>query len=130
MRAAGLAEKLTAAGFEVTDRGDSEPFRWRPDPGRPRGQNLAAVRAAALDAADRVEQALAADELALVLGGDCTIELGTVAGSARSVGRTGLVYFDVHPDLNVPARARPERSTGWAPLTCSALREPSLSLCG
>ncbi len=103
MRAAGLSEKLTAAGFEVTDRGDSEPFRWRPDPGRPRAQNLAAVRAAALDTADRVEQALAADELALVLGGDCTIELGTVAGSARSVGRTGLVYFDLHPDLNLPA---------------------------
>ena len=54
-----------------------------------------------------MEQAIAAGELALVIGGDCTIELGTVAGSARSVGRTGLVYFDVHPDLNVPAKSTP-----------------------
>ena len=107
IRAAGLTDKLGAAGFEVADRGDSERFRWRPDPGSPRGQNAAAVRAAALDAATRVEQALGAGELALVIGGDCTIELGTVAGSARSVGRTGLVYFDVHPDLNVPAESTP-----------------------
>ena len=107
LRAAGLKEKLGATGFEVTDRGDSAPFRWRPDSASPHAQNADAVRAAALDTAARVEQSIAAGELALVLGGDCTIELGTVAGSERSVGRTGLVYFDVHPDLNVPAESAP-----------------------
>jgi arginase len=37
-----------------------------------------------------------------MLGGDCTVGLGTVAGL---VGGTplGLIYFDLHPDMNVPA---------------------------
>ena len=34
----------------------------------------------------------------LVLGGDCTVELGVVAAA----GPAGLVYFDMHPDLNTP----------------------------
>ncbi|HWH95826.1 MAG TPA: arginase family protein, partial [Baekduia sp.] len=37
----------------------------------------------------------------LVLGGDCTVGLGAVAGLADR-GRVGLIYFDLHADLNVP----------------------------
>ena len=36
-------------------------------------------------------------------GGDCTVELGTVAGLRDRVGRLGLVYLDLHADLNVPS---------------------------
>ena len=39
----------------------------------------------------------------LVLGGDCTVGVGTVAGSRLAGGRTGLVYLDMHADLNVPS---------------------------
>ena len=80
MRAAGLTEKLAAAGFEVTDRGDSEPFRWRPDPGSPRAQNLPRSAPRRLTPRPGWSRRSRAGELALVLGGDCTIELGTVAG--------------------------------------------------
>ncbi len=37
----------------------------------------------------------------LVLGGDCTLELGTVAGFLPSDRRLALFYFDLHADLNV-----------------------------
>jgi arginase len=59
------------------------------------------------DTATRVEQALHSSELALVLGGDCTIELGTIAGHLAGSDDIGLVYFDVHPDLNTPDSVRP-----------------------
>jgi arginase len=39
----------------------------------------------------------------LVLGGDCTTGVGTVAGLVARGGTPGLVYFDRHADLNIPA---------------------------
>ena len=102
LRAAGLVERLRDAGVEVEDLGDSPVWRWRPDPDNPRAQNRDAVAAIAAETAARVEQALDAGEPLLVLGGDCTVELGTVAGHVARGERVGLVYFDVHPDLNTP----------------------------
>ena len=40
---------------------------------------------------------------ALVVGGDCTIELGSVAGALQSGASIGLVYVDLDVDLNAPA---------------------------
>lgn len=114
LRAAGLIERLQAAGISVTDRGDSAVWRWRPDRQRPRAQNLEAVIAQATETARRVREAVAAGEIPLVLGGDCTIELGTVAGflSLPSEARIGLHYFDLHADLNVPD-SEPEGAFDW-----------------
>jgi arginase len=49
-----------------------------------------------------VEAALGDGPL-LVLGGDCSIELGTIAGHLARDESVGLVYLDLHPDLNTPA---------------------------
>jgi arginase len=98
LRAAGLLEAL---GPDVRDAGDVERFRWRPDPERPRAANLSAAADRARQVARRVAAALEDDGRVLVLGGDCTTGVGTVAGFA---GRdAGLVYLDRHADLNVPA---------------------------
>jgi arginase len=43
-----------------------------------------------------------AEETIVVLGGDCTVGVGTVAGLQHRVERLGLVYVDRHADLNVP----------------------------
>jgi len=53
--------------------------------------------------ADTVATAFADDTNLLVLGGDCTIELGTVAGGLRDGSSVGLVYIDLDADLNTPA---------------------------
>jgi arginase len=42
----------------------------------------------------------------LVLGGDCTVELGTVAGALRGTRSVGLVYVDLDTDLNTPESTR------------------------
>jgi arginase len=103
MREAGLLKALGDRGIDVRDLGDSPVWRWRPDPERPRAQNLDAVVRIARETAERVEGALA-DEGGplLVLGGDCSIELGTLAGHLAREESIGLVYFDMHPDLNTP----------------------------
>jgi arginase len=97
LRAAGLADLLRDCGVAVNDRGDSAVRRWAPDPERPYAQNLPAVIDAVRETAGRVREA---DAPVLVLGGDCTVGVGTVAGQPN--GGVGLVYFDMHADLNVP----------------------------
>ena len=80
LRDAGLAERLG----DVLDLGDTTLRRWAPDREHRRAQNAAAVAAAAAEVAERVERALRAGHRALVLGGDCTVELGVVAGALRA----------------------------------------------
>lgn len=105
LRAAGLIGHLEQAGLTVRDDGDCPTWRWRPDRENLRAQNLGKVVEIVHDTAERVAQA-AEHEVTLVLGGDCTVGIGTVAGHARH-GRAGVVYFDLHADLNLPASIRP-----------------------
>ena len=87
--------------MDTRDLGDSPVWRWRPDRERPRAQNLGAVVDIARETATRVEAALG-DTPLLVLGGDCSIELGVLAGHLARDASVGLVYLDLHPDLNTP----------------------------
>ena len=101
LRAHGLLEALRAGGCEVVDAGDVEGFRWRPDPERPRAANAPVVADRARQVAERAGAALAGGGRVLVLGGDCTVGVGTVAALAPA--GAGLVYLDRHADLNTPA---------------------------
>ncbi len=102
LRAAGLVQWLLAAGMDVVDYGDVPGWRWQPDRQNPRLQNLPRVLHVARDVAQRVAEVRAHARRVLVLGGDCTVELGTVAGHLVNREKIGLIYFDMHADLNVP----------------------------
>jgi arginase len=104
-RRGGLIGALQSAGRQVDDDGDISPFRWRPDPRRPKAMNLEAVQSAARALADRVAGAMAGGRAVLVLGGDCTLELGTVAGAQHDGASVGLVYLDLDVDLNSPEQS-------------------------
>ncbi len=102
LRDIGLLPQLEAAGFALIDHGDAPVWRWSPDRESPRAQNAAAVADCAAATAERVRIALAAGDWPLVLGGDCTVGVGTLAGHLPSDDRVGLVYLDLHADLNTP----------------------------
>ena len=112
LREAGLLDRLGAGGLEVADLGDTPVWRWRPDTARPRAQNLDEVARIVRETRDRVARTREEQGPLLVLGGDCTIELGTVAGHVAEDADVGLVYFDVHPDLNTPASVH-EGALDW-----------------
>src|SRR4051794_34755778 len=80
LRKAGLIELLRDAEVEVRDRGDCDFWRWGPDRAKPRAQNLGKVVEIVRDTARRVAEAAGYGEATLVLGGDCTVGIGTVAG--------------------------------------------------
>jgi arginase len=98
----GLLDRLTSAGVEVVDRGDSSVVVWSKDDANPTAGNPELVARVAAGLADRAAAALADDHDLLVLGGDCTIELGTVAGAIRDGSQIGLAYIDLDADLNTP----------------------------
>ncbi|HEX8631346.1 MAG TPA: arginase family protein [Catenuloplanes sp.] len=108
LREAGLPALLRAGGAALHDHGDVPGFRWRPDPAHPHAQNASVVARVARDVAGKVRGAVADGHVPFVLGGDCTITLGLVAGRTLA-GRTlageapALVYVDGGPDLYTPA---------------------------
>jgi arginase len=107
LREAGLVGLLRDSGVEVSDYGDREVWRWRPDRERPLAQNLGKVVEIVDDTAARVVESILAEEITLFLGGDCTVGVGTVAGHVERSGSVGLIYFDLHADLNIPTSAPP-----------------------
>jgi arginase len=98
---AGLLEGLQAAGVLARHGGTAGTFRWRPDPSSPRAANAGVVIERAGQVASFVRSA-PAEDMVLVLGGDCTVGVGTVAGLGVRGERLGVVYVDRHADLNVP----------------------------
>jgi arginase len=103
LRDAGLVEALTAAGLTVADHGDRPVVRWRSAP-TPGGPNDVERSAAVLrDAVPAIGSILAGGEVALVLGGDCTLAVALVDAAVRTFGAVGLVYVDGGQDLMIPA---------------------------
>jgi arginase len=102
LRDAGLLDALRRQGAKVDDHGDVPGFRWRPDVARPRAQNAAAVARVATAVAEAVRAAVGHSGTPLVMGGDCTVTIGMVAGYARTGTQPALVYVDGGPDLYTP----------------------------
>jgi arginase len=105
-RRAGLVKLLEEHGLIVDDHGDLPKVRWTPDTSAPRAQHADLVAAVAESVAAEVRIACTDNDAVLVLGGDCTIEVGVVAGFCESHARVGLIYLDAGPDLNVPSSVR------------------------
>lgn len=103
IRYAGLERQLVAAGAECADIGDVAA------PLMEERENGTGVNARHLDAVKEVNKRLAAEvsaaidagEIPLVLGGDHSVAIGSMAGSAREEP-TGVVWFDAHGDFNTP----------------------------
>lgn len=106
LRAAGIVERLRSIGYEVVDLGDDPLQSFKPDDESPRARNLPAVIAALENLKPRVEHAVKLGALPLVLAGDCSIALATVAGVRRYFRNVGLIYMDRDADLNTPATTR------------------------
>lgn len=102
----GLIERLAGEGLDVRDHGDVVRLRMRPDPEHPHLCSADRVVAAAHVVAAHVQDILEADpaDRILILGGDCTVQLGAIAGAKAAIkGTVGLAYIDLDCDLTSPA---------------------------
>jgi arginase len=74
------------------------------DPVRHPGKALFAheIALASRILADRAREAIAQGQLALTLGGDHAVAIGSVAGAAMACRRLAVIWVDAHGDLNWP----------------------------
>jgi arginase len=102
LRAAGLADRLAAAGLSVADAGNLPGSVFAADRTGAGARNLAAVTKVAAAVSDAVADIAASGRWPLLLGGDCTITIGAVAGFQRHDPDAGLIYVDGDADLGMP----------------------------
>jgi arginase len=102
LRQAGLVRKLREAGHDVADYGDTESFIFATDTRNPRSQNKSFVVKACSLVAKQVERIVRDNFLPIILGGDCTIAIGSVAGIVDIIPNIGLIYLDADTDINTP----------------------------
>jgi arginase len=103
LRAAGLADRLRTAGFDVDDHGDTATRVFEPDEEHPRARNVPAILKSLNDLRPRVEVAVKTGALPLIVSGDCISVLAVVAGTRRYYRNVSLIYVDRDADLNLPA---------------------------
>jgi arginase len=107
LRVARLNQRISQLGYEVEDLGDLRVERPRSlaDP-REKLKYLPEIRSACEDLAVEVQRILESEHLPLILGGDHSIAVGSIAGAAafcRQRGKSlGLIWFDAHADMNTP----------------------------
>ncbi len=149
IRYAGLADGLERAGVDPVDDGDISMPRAEerdPDADQPIGGSakfLREIEGVCMRVSDRVAATLADGEFPLVLGGDHSVAIGSLNGSAREAD-LGAIWFDAHADCNTPATSPSGNVHGmplaaalgrgafgefdWAP--ASRLRESSIAYVG
>src|SRR5687768_18435661 len=104
IRVAGLNQAIAFQGFEVADAGNVHvhpPESMTAT--NPRAHYLKEIAEASEELAQMVEAALAEGAIPVVLGGDHSIAVGSVAGVSsyyRKQGqKIGIVWLDAHSDV-------------------------------
>jgi arginase len=103
IRYAGLEHSLLEMGLEVVDHHNiAVPGPESADPGNPRAKFDALIEEACLTLRACVAQIATVGQFPLVLGGDHSIAMGTVAGLLDAWGDVGVLWIDAHGDINTP----------------------------
>lgn len=119
IRYAGVNERLKSLFEEIHDQGDIAI-------GRPEVQvdpesnlrNLDLIAEKTEKLAEEVDKAIEAGSFPLVLGGDHSIAIGTLAGVSKHYKNLGVIWYDAHGDLNT-AETSPSGNIHGMPLAVS-----------
>ncbi|MBS4210012.1 arginase [Bacillus sp. FJAT-50079] len=101
IRYAGVIERLEKLQYEIEDDGDvvidrSEANQVSNDKLR----HAEVIVRANEQLANKVDQIVKEGSFPLILGGDHSIAIGTLAGIAKHYKNLGVIWFDAHGDLN------------------------------
>lgn len=103
IRAAGLIKQLKAVNGDIIDIGNIDIARSVAAREQQHNlRNLRPVASACVRLADSVSKIISEGRFPLVLGGDHSIAIGTLAGAARHYTNLGVIWYDAHTDINTP----------------------------
>jgi arginase len=131
IRIADLEPRLEQLGHKVQDSGDLDvmiPETQKVGEGKLKYK--APILAACVDLERAVGNSLEKNRLPLVLGGDHSIAIGSVAGStnffAKQNETLGLIWFDAHGDANTPETTPSGNIHGMSLAVSLGLGDPDL----
>lgn len=104
IRYARLKECLEKLGVDVTDHGNLRvPVPESATIAEQNAKYFPIIKAVCEELAELVRGVIGAGGFPLVLGGDHSIAMGTIAGVARARGKApGVIWVDAHGDINTP----------------------------
>lgn len=102
IRYAGVSDRLEKLNYVVNDLGDVpvtqlEQYKKKNTDNL---NNLEQVIEINENVAKTVDQEMQKDNFPLILGGDHSMALGTIAGVAKHYQSLGVIWYDAHGDLN------------------------------
>ncbi|MBG9793432.1 arginase [Paenibacillus dendritiformis] len=100
---AGLVRHLSQLGLQTADEGAVLPPAAAAGSTQASGtklKHLEEIAALNSELADRVADIASGGRFPLILGGDHSIAIGTIAGLTRHYRNLGVLWFDAHGDLN------------------------------
>src|SRR5439155_24333463 len=104
IRYAGLEARIRELGLDVADWGDvRSPVPEATDEGSATHRYLGPIKQVCEKLAQLVGDAIAQEQLPVVLGGDHSIAMGTLGGMASARGAGATLWIDAHGDLNRPS---------------------------
>jgi arginase len=122
IRLAGLNEKLGLLGYQVDDLGNVTVDLPENIPAGPvNARYLPQIAHTCERVAKIVEATVEQGRMPLVLGGDHSVAMGSVAGVAsyqrKAKSKIGLIWIDAHADMNTP-ESSPSGNVHGMPLAC------------
>jgi arginase len=101
IRYAGIHERMTNIGYDAQDEGDIVAIKQEVSTSaNTHLKNLDEVARVNSLLCERVDSVMRAGRFPLVLGGDHSIAIGTIAGVLQHVEKLGVIWFDAHGDIN------------------------------
>jgi len=101
LRDAKIVEKLQELNYSVTDLGNVELGEIKDKTNEIYLKNLDHVVTACESLANAMQKIDTKEEFPLILGGDHSMTIGTLAGIAKKYSNLGVIWFDAHGDLNI-----------------------------
>jgi arginase len=130
LRITGLAERLTALGYFVADRGDLvAPIPETQELQHEHKKYIGEIAHVCQHVYETALASLLADALPVVLGGDHSLGAGSVAAASDWARKTrrlpvGLIWVDAHGDMNTPTTS-PSGNVHGMPLAALLGQEPA-----
>lgn len=119
IRYAGIYDRLKVLFREIEDLGDLQVGRPEVSIDKESNlRNLELVAEKSEELAVKVDEIVRSGRFPLVLGGDHSIAIGTIAGVAKHYKNMGVIWYDAHGDLNT-AETSPSGNIHGMPLAVS-----------
>jgi arginase len=128
LRLAGLGPRVASLGYSVDDLGNVFVEQPESTPSGPnRAKYLSQITSVCSALAGMVDRTARESRFPLVLGGDHSVAVGTIAGVSHALKhrqeKLGVIWIDAHADMNTPETS-PSGNIHGMPLACCIGKGP------